>query len=371
MSFRTRNFEQIVADALAEIYALTPQLTDFNEGSKLRSLIEAIAHEIDAAYVDMEQGLIEAVEAGAYRAFRFGRLPASPAFGPVTFSRSTPAPHDIPIPAGTIVEVPGTTKAYRVASDAVLIAGSTSVTVRVVALVPGAAGNTLAHTITQLRAPIPGIESVTNPSPFLNGRDEESDEERRLRFVDFLRSLARGTKDALVAGAKTAKLVEPDGLISEYVAQAICRTHDEDPSIPLGEARVYIYNGRGGTSPQLVAECQRIIDGYTDDQGQPVPGYKGAGIVVRVLPATEQTQDVALAVTPMPGFTVDGLRPVIEKAVMDVFARLRIGQALLRSELIRAVKNIEGVYNVNLTAPPADVVPAPIAVVRLGSLSIG
>src|SRR5574343_1881893 len=80
------------------------QLTDFNPGSVTRALLEASAIEHEYLYLQMYHGIVEAIPVAIYGAFDFGQQAAVAAYGYVTFSRTTPAPSDITIPAGSQVK---------------------------------------------------------------------------------------------------------------------------------------------------------------------------------------------------------------------------------------------------------------------------
>jgi uncharacterized phage protein gp47/JayE len=90
------------------------------------------------------------------------------------------------------------------------------------AVLPGASGNVAGGAIKLLKTTVAGIETVTNEAAITGGADEESDDDRKKRFQEFISSLARGTKPAIEFGAKTVS-----GVVS---AKAI--DLDDDNSIP-------------------------------------------------------------------------------------------------------------------------------------------
>ena len=85
--------------------------------------------------------------------------------------------------------------------------------------------------------------AVTNPLPFVNGRDEESDQELRDRIRDTIQSLSRGTKDSV--RTRITGLVDPNSNSRIVSANII-------PPVILadGPTKVYIDNGRG-LEPEL------------------------------------------------------------------------------------------------------------------------
>lgn len=84
---------------------------------------------------------------------------------------------------------------------------------------------------------------VTNPLPFVNGRDEESDQELRDRIRDTIQSLSRGTADSI--RTRVIGLVDPNTNSRVVSANII-------PPVILadGPTKVYIDNGRG-LEPEL------------------------------------------------------------------------------------------------------------------------
>lgn len=93
--------------------------------------------------------------------------------------------------------------------------------------------------------------AVTNPLPFVNGRDQETDQQLRDRIRDTIQSLPRGTSRAVINGIV--------GLIDEDTNQSIVSANLIAPVIIAdGPTRVFIDNGRG-LEPSLNAEGLEII----------------------------------------------------------------------------------------------------------------
>lgn len=80
--------------------------------------------------------------------------------------------------------------------------------------------------------------TVVNPLPFVNGRDEETDQELRDRIRQTIQSLSRGTKDSIYSGIK--------GLVDEATNSSIVSASIVPPvNLADGPTKVYIDNGRG------------------------------------------------------------------------------------------------------------------------------
>lgn len=79
--------------------------------------------------------------------------------------------------------------------------------VPVQALEPGTDSNVAANTIIILRSTLSNVESIINLAAFSDGKNEETDLERKARFALYIQSLARATRGALEYAARTVEQV--------------------------------------------------------------------------------------------------------------------------------------------------------------------
>lgn len=94
--------------------------------------------------------------------------------------------------------------------------------------ISGVAGNVGSTTISQFftNPPFPGI-GVTNPEPAGSGRSRESDDDFRIRGLNLIQSLSRGTPLAIKTGAlgvtdpATGQRVVSDSLLEDFTAREI------------------------------------------------------------------------------------------------------------------------------------------------------
>jgi uncharacterized phage protein gp47/JayE len=183
-------------------------LSDAHEGSVVRTLVEAFAHELAVAYEQIgavyRLGYLESAEGRALdqvvALVGLARQRGGHAEGLLRFSRATPAPAAIRIPVGTLVAGRGAPEIETMA-DAVLDAGSRFVLVRAASVGPADAP-VPARQIDQVVRPIHGIEAVTNPGEFLVTGDVETDAELRARARFSLRRGQLGTCEGIVAAAR-------------------------------------------------------------------------------------------------------------------------------------------------------------------------
>lgn len=355
MSFQLKDFKSILASMVNIVRSAKVGLTDFSVGSKTRTLLEAPASEIDQLYQEMFHGLKEAIPVATYRSFDFSLLPEIKSSGLLKFEAAVAPAANITIPAGTPVKAGATNVIYETAANAVLLAGQTSVTVLAVASVAGVSGNADADTITELQVSIPGITSVTNEAAFTNGRDVETEDERKVRFQGFIRSLARGVLGAIQYGAENAFLTDANGLITERAALVtLVEPYKTNPAGPIALVQGYIHNGVGSTSSNLVAEVQKVVDGYRKVDGTPVIGWKAAGVVFEAYAATEVVQAVTAELVIIEGFVAADIIAQAEVIVAEYLAGLGIGQQAIYHEIVERLMAIPGVFDVDVTTPAAN-----------------
>ncbi|MEY8688427.1 MAG: baseplate J/gp47 family protein [Leptothrix sp. (in: b-proteobacteria)] len=340
------------------VRATTNKITDFNRGSVVRTMLEATAAELEELYLQMYVGIKEAIPVSVFRTFGFEALAAESSSGTVRFGTGGAlATAPIIIPPGTVVRVPGTSQTYVTGSNAAVLAiGNSYVDLLVTAQVPGIVGNTGAGTITELVTSVSGISSVTNPAPFVNGRDPETDDARKTRFQGYIASLARGTKAAVEYGAKTATVVDAQGTIVEYVAHAgVVEPWLTDTTQPISLVRVYVHNGASATSPALVARTQSVIDGYYEGDVA-VPGWKAAGVQCIVQAAADQPVNVTGVLTLAVGFESQSVIDECTNAIKSHIQLLGVGASVRLSELVAIIRrDVTGVFNVALSVPTTDV----------------
>lgn len=345
MAFQTRDFLSILAGEINRMRATQSQITDFNIGGVARSLLEAPAIEMEALYVEYVNGLLDAIPTAIYTGFGFGRLPAAYSGGSVLFVGADGRTGAIEIPGGTVVRIPGTDVAYETIEDGVLASDQPSVSILVRAQLPGISHNALPLVVSEIVTPINDIASVRNPLAFTSGRDEESDGERKARFLLYIESLSRSTIAALRHAALSTYISNAEGLITEYVTRV--GVEEELP----GRVRVWLYGSLGALSPTLLADVQAAIDGTEE-----TPGYRAAG--VQVVAGNMQTLpvDVTVTVHPVSGRDLDAtMESELNDAIGVYLASVEPGGVVSVSLLIAQMLRVAGVASVDLFEPSANV----------------
>lgn len=360
MAFTPLSEQEILTNLISTYLSLLTATDDLNTGSVVRSLLESYALDVKTLYVNMAVAALELQRTAAYSIFSFPLLQPQAAYTMEQFA-ATPVPTVATnIPAGTTVEIQGTTIPYQTVADTIYPANAANVLVRVVCTQAGVIGNTSANTITQLVSPIVGLQgvTVTNTQAVISGRDLETDQARAQRFTQFLRTIHRGDVAALKYGAKTTQLLDSYGYISEQVLKAQVVEGN-------GANTIYIDNGTYNTSTPLVTQCQQIINGYVDTNNNYIIGYKAAGIPSTVQAAPVQAVTITIAVTPNTGYTLAMIQQTITDSINTLVNSLDVGDTLYVQSLNVAIGNVPGVLTFTLSSPAADVVPAAGTILQL------
>ena len=174
------------------------RVTDFNEGSEIRNLLESIAVDLYDLMEDNYEATKIAFISSAYGEWldlhgenpliNLPRDTGSEAAGFVTFSIPDVRTVDIIIPEETLLVCEDNDLEYITDSEAVIIAGDTSVDVYCTCLTVGEDGNCPANTITMIDDDtVDETVEVTNAEAFSEGTDYEEDDEYQERLLSAIR----------------------------------------------------------------------------------------------------------------------------------------------------------------------------------------
>ena len=173
------------------------RVTDFNEGSEIRNLLEAFAVDL---YVLMEEqneltsiGFVDSAEGewldkhGANPLINLPRDTGHESTGFVTFSIPAALTEEVVIPDGTLLLAEEEDLEFVTNGDGVISIGDTSVTVAVDCLTVGEDGNLAAGSINLIDDDYIDINglTVTNANDLTNGTDYEEDDEYRQRLLEY------------------------------------------------------------------------------------------------------------------------------------------------------------------------------------------
>ena len=373
MAINTQTFGTIVDNAVTAIQATARQLIDFSIGSILRAVMEATA-----AMALWLQGMALQIaalsrfstsngsDADSWAAdFNFQRLQAKAATGPVTFSRFTPTNPAL-ILVGSAVQTADGTQKYLVIADTsqaayspsqsayVIPAGVGSVSATVQAVAISSAGNVAAGFVNTLGQSITGVDAVTNPLAFQNGRDAESDEAFRARFWVYIAGLSKATRAAIESAIQN---------IQQDVTDAIVENQNYDGTANIGYFYAVVDDGSGNPPASFLTNVGNAVDAV-----RPIGSSFG------IFAPTVLTANVAMTLTIDTGYDRPTLTGLAQTAVTEFISALANGQTLPFSRLSQIAYDVSpGITNVTaitLNGLQSDLVATAKQVIRAGSVTV-
>jgi len=345
------------------------RVTDFNEGSEIRNLLEAFAVDV---YVLMElcneAGRIAFIDTsygewldriGANPFVQLSRNTGDYSTGFVSFSIPAVSSNAVTIPEGTVVLSTDNGLEYGTNREAVIAVGETSVTVAVTCLTVGADGDCPADTVTVIDndyVDVVGL-SVTNSDNITGGVDYEDDDAYRERLLAFVR------KDDF-------------GSMGYYIdlCEAVEGVHDVLLVNDASYTKKILVNGDVKPTPDTVlvdvlsavSDTENLVIGHSFTVDK--PSYTTVALTVNL--TVEDSDDLTSAdvTTLLEDFFNGG-----ERIVGLEFDGLNIGEAVSKNalygalELFDTVVSVEALYNsseVTTISVDAD------KVLKLGTLTI-
>jgi len=340
----TRSLSEIENDLFTEVADHTP-FTNFNLGAGIRHLLEILAKAIYDLY-----GLLTTVTNQSWvttatgkwldlkvREIGIQRRAAVKTQLRLTFRTSTPAGSDITIPIGTICKSRkdslGNEYRFLTTETGLIEEGSSEASVLAEAELPGKAWNVAVGSITRMVTKINGIASVLNEEPLVReGADSESDEALRQRAILTWDTLGLGgTRKAYQAWSMAIPGVRAVSILDDF------------PFGP-GTVGVVILGEEGVPSPQLLYDVQTYID-----------ARKPLTADVRVIAPVLVETTIALTITHFADVDPVALDAAIRAKIDGFSGALELGEGLVRARLVQQVIAIPGIYNVEVTAPTADI----------------
>lgn len=120
----------------------------------------------------------------------------------------------------------------------------------------------------------------------------------------------------------------------------------------------------------LLAEVQKVINGDPADKLN-YPGYKAFGVLLYVDSPTIDTQAITVSVTSETGVSeTAALRTAVAEAISGYISSLKIGEALVVSEIISRCQQVSGVYDTQMVSPTSNVQVLPGHLFRATSITV-
>jgi uncharacterized phage protein gp47/JayE len=366
--FQIKDFLSVVASMVNYARAVTGKMTDYNVGSVARTMLEAPAAEIEELHQHLRIGLMEAIPVSVYRSFNFERLPAGKAQGVLVLTFA-PRNADTVMLAGTRFSTDAAAH-YVTLADLIIPAGETQLSLIVEAEQAGAVGNLAADVPLTPALSIAGfLGAEVGPTAITGGKPEATEPERKIRFNQFIRSLSRGTPEALRYGLSLAQVPRPGGGIERVISAAVEEMYRTDPNNPTGWVGCHISAGAAAPSSLLLARAVEVLHGYRNDLNIKVPGWKAAGVRTEVLAAVEYPAAFTCTVTPAEGYTQAEARGAVLAVLQDYAVGLEVGARLLQAQAYGRCIALPEVGNIRFTAPAGDINPGSYGKVTFGGVA--
>lgn len=325
----------------------TSKITDFNPGSVVRTLVEAVSLQLEEFYYALWKNFTWALENSVFDSFGFSKIAAVKASTTVrvTFKQNLAA--NMLFPKGTRFIRTGESRvAYLSTAQVVAPTGSGFIDIPVECTVTGVIGNCAIGAINAMATVNTQVQSVSNLAAAINGREDESKQAQKDRFHKYISAIARGTEAALQYGA-----LEVADVKGAYV-----------DSSEIGIAKVYIH-GQGGVDLPSSK--------YTEVKNN-LNNYRAAGIEVQVKPVVKVSIPVTVTAYVRSGYDLNMYKTALEGAVEDFFESYVVGKSFHISELIQFFMNYDpnAVAYVTVALPLADYTAAVNELVVLGTKTI-
>ena len=270
---------------------------------------------------------------------------AEKAAGVIRFAAADKVTAACPIEKGTVCMTAEGVR-FETTEDAAIAVGSQWADVPAQAVEAGAGGNVIAGTVTLLSAMPVGVVQCTNPAAFSGGCDAESDEALRGRVLASYQRLPNGAN---------AAYYEQEAMCYPGVAaaKAVGRARG------IGTVNVVIATHAGVPDAALLAAVE------TDLQKK-----REIAVDVKVLAPTVETVAVTAALKAAPGYTFAEVKAGAQSALETLFTGGLLGKSVTTARLLTLLCGVEGVENVHLTAPAADVAVDATELPMLGTVTL-
>ena len=270
---------------------------------------------------------------------------AEKAAGTIRFAAADKVTAACPIEKGTVCMTAEGVR-FETTEDAAIAVGSQWVDVPAQAVEAGAGGNVIAGTVTLLSAMPVGVVQCTNPAAFSGGCDAESDEALRGRILASYQRLPNGANAAYYE----QEAMRYPGVAA---AKAVGRARG------IGTVNVVIATHAGVPDAALLAAVE------TDLQKK-----REIAVDVKVLAPTVETVAVTAALKAAPGYTFAEVKAGAQSALEALFTGELLGKSVTTARLLTLLCGVEGVENVHLTAPAADVAVGSTELPMLGTVTL-
>jgi uncharacterized phage protein gp47/JayE len=199
----------------------------------------------------------------------------------------------------------------------------------------GKFGNAAIGTIVNMVSKPSGVDEVINYEQTSGGTDQETDTQLRERVPLYLSSLSKSVKNSLEAAALSVNGVQN------------ATVYEPDP--PNGYVTIFIDDGSGGATTDIIRSVKDAIDGTLNGVGSTsVAGARAAGIAVNVTTPTLKDITIFVTIYIQVGFDSTTVSSDAETSVYQWLTNHATGEDVIRAELINTIMQVDGVENITL-----------------------
>lgn len=342
LSVRRGNFP-FLPELGSELYRLGHEKPSARAAAaELQSLLMQADWVLDQSFPQTAQGMYL-----DYHAETRGitRAAAEKAVGTLRFAAADKVTAACPIEKGTVCMTAEGVR-FETTEDAAIAVGSQWADVPAQAVEAGAGGNVIAGTVTLLSAMPVGVVQCTNPAAFSGGCDAESDEALRGRVLASYQRLPNGANAAYYE----QEAMRYPGVAA---AKAVGRARG------IGTVNVVIATHAGVPDAALLAAVEMDLQKKRE-----------IAVDVKVLAPAVETVAVTAALKAAPGYTFAEVKAGAQSALEALFTGELLGKSVTTARLLTLLCGVEGVENVHLTAPAADVAVGSTELPMLGTVTI-
>lgn len=332
------DFYTLLANMITAAQASSAAVLDTSVGSIARALFQATGSVVlwlQSLIAQLLQQIRAATAVGpaldSWMAdFGLTRIGAVFAKVSLTFARFTTGASAF-IPVGKIAQTSDGSVQFAVVADPTNPAFSpslngytigtsiSSINVAAQSITPGATANLSIGSINTLAQAIPFVDTVINAAAASGGADAESDMAFRLRFVQYIASLAKATLQAITYAAST---IGPT--IKAKFTELFDLTGVPKPGYFYG----VVDDGSGATPSSTIAAVYNAVD-----------AVRAFGIAFNIVAATTLGANVSVILTIAPSYDGPTVRAAVTAAIQAYINSLGVAATLQYNQLIRVIFN--------------------------------
>lgn len=345
MGLKIKSMYVILKDLIDWTTSRTDKITDFNIGSGIRTIYEAVSIQLEEFYFRMKQNTLFAIENAIFIAFNFNRKVAVASHGTVSVIFVKPLEKTLIIPKGTIFstnDMYGYTY-FESTEEVQCQKGLLNAMVKVKCQKDGNVGNVPAGSITIMIPDNQNVKSVYNIADFTNGRDAETTAEHKKRFQFYINTLSKATAKSVLYGALQVPEVSGAWVDDNYI----------------GYVKLYVHNSDG----ELPESLKTAVKIQMND-------YRAAGIEIEVLPIVKVKIEQNIKVMINDDFDVEVYSRQIKEVVIAFLNDYSVGTDYFVSDVIHHIRSCyEGIV-INVEVHNSDRVIQKNELVRPGTINV-